>query len=306
MAGVVRIGFYVKEFGKILAYFAAVLGVGALLAPPLYGLGQALVAAGHGDFLAKYGFQKYFNRALLLASLALLPVWILWLRVGVGELSWLRADPIWLRRLGVGFGLGALALGVLAGIYLGLGIWEFKLPIPWGALGRALLSAGVVAALEELLFRGGLQTVIARSMGPRGAVWATSALFSVVHFLKPNPALRLETVGWSSGFELIPEAFHQFSDPALVLGGWVTLCVFGWVLGMAVERTGSLWMSVGLHAGVVWVKLSFEKAAICKGSFLPWVGSQLPVGLVPVAVLLLLGMVVVRWESLGGVREEGR
>jgi membrane protease YdiL (CAAX protease family) len=150
----------------------------------------------------------------------------------------------------------------------------------------------VVAGLEELLFRGGLHSVFRRSMGQTQALWTTSALFSVVHFLKPNPALRIEAVGWTSGWKLIPESFHQFSDLGLVLGGWVTLLVFGWVLGMAVERTGSLWMSVGLHAGVVWVKLGFEKTAFCKGSLLPWMGTQLPVGLAPVAVLLALGAIV--------------
>jgi membrane protease YdiL (CAAX protease family) len=290
----------VKEFGKILGYFVGVLISGALLAPPLYWAGQALVASGYGAVLAKYGFQKYFNRGVLLAALVWVGPCLRWLRVEKRDLEWLRSDPRWAWRLAVGFGLGTIALAALAGGYSVAGLWEWRAPFSGRIFGKALLSAGVVAGMEEVLFRGGLHSIFRRSLTEGRALWATSALFAVVHFLKPNPALRWETVDWTSGFRLIPEAFHQFADPLLVLGGWVTLLVFGALLGWTVQRTGSLWMSVGLHAGVVWVKLSFEKMAFCKGSFLPWMGAQLPVGLVPVLVLLALWGAVALGVLKGG------
>jgi membrane protease YdiL (CAAX protease family) len=310
-----RIEGTVREFGKILGYFAAVLCVGALLAPPLYWAGQAWVATGSAGFLAKYGFQKYFNRAVLMAALGLLWPWARW--VGWGGLGqrgaegmgagggraekaeregWMEPDGRAFERVGWGFGLGALGLGVLAAGYVVAGVCVLKPEIPWAAFGKAMVSAWVVAGLEEVLFRGALHSVFRRSLRQGWALAVTSGLFAIVHFLKPNPAFHLEAVGWSAGFRLIPELFHQFQDFGMVLGGGMTLWVLGWVLGWAVHRTGSLWMSIGLHAGLVWVKLGFEKWAVWKGGSLPWVGSQLQIGLAPLFVLVALG-VLVEWKT---------
>ena len=60
-------------------------------------------------------------------------------------------------------------------------------------------------------------------------------------------------------------------------------------------------MSIGLHIGVVFVKMSFSvmaKFAIRskhRDSYLPWVDDQFETGLVPVGVLLLVWLVVVLW-----------
>src|SRR6187549_2149290 len=52
--------------GKIVLYFIAVLVCGCILAPPLFWLGQSFAA------LREEPFQRYFNRAALVAALALL------------------------------------------------------------------------------------------------------------------------------------------------------------------------------------------------------------------------------------------
>jgi len=51
-----------KDLARILVYLAAVILLGALLAPPLYWLGQAVAARGILAFLAETPFQKFFNR----------------------------------------------------------------------------------------------------------------------------------------------------------------------------------------------------------------------------------------------------
>jgi membrane protease YdiL (CAAX protease family) len=119
----------------------------------------------------------------------------------------------------------------------------------WAVWAKALCTGMVVGLLEESLFRGAIAGLLERSRGAGWALWGTSGLFAGVHFLKPDPSAKMEVVGWGSGFELVPRMFYQFSEPRLWLGGFGTLWVFGMVLGLAVRRTGSLWLSIGIHAG---------------------------------------------------------
>ena len=61
-----------KDLAKIFAYLVAVIVLGALLASPLYWAAQWL--AGHGILrgLAAFKFQKFFDRAAMIAALLLL------------------------------------------------------------------------------------------------------------------------------------------------------------------------------------------------------------------------------------------
>ena len=160
---------------------------------------------------------------------------------------------------------------------------------------KVAFSALVVGVLEESLFRGCIAGLIEKRHGARSALWLTSVLFAMVHFLKPDPAVRVDEVHWLSGFSLIPHMFHQFGQPLLLLGGFGTLWVLGLVLGIGVLRTGSLWLSVGFHAGIVLVKGVFSKGSERVWDRLPWVGPELQIGLFPVAVLTLSGFLI--WFS---------
>ena len=279
----------VREAGKIFAYLCGVLGLGALLAPPLYWAAHALADAGVLVVLRKFAFQKYFNRAVLVAAVALLWPLIRWLGLRDWRPPVFRRDPRWKRRLGVGIGLGAGAMGVLGAVLWAAGAYRFAGPPGAGAVLAVAGSAVAVSLLEEALFRGVLAGLFSRGMGAVGALWWTSGLFAVVHFLKPDPSVQVASVTWTSGFALVPHAFHQFREPLLLLGGFGTLLVLGLVLGLAAQRTGSLWMSVGFHGGLVLVKGVFLKSFGQVAQFPPWVGPQLQVGLAPVCVLLLSG-----------------
>jgi hypothetical protein len=64
-------------------------------------------------------------------------------------------------------------------------------------------------------------------------------LYSIVHFLKA-PEQTSTTVGWLSGFNSIANGFAQFADPLLVLAGFTTLFLIGWILADARLQTRSL------------------------------------------------------------------
>ena len=284
-----------KEVAKIIVYFVAVVVLGALLAPPLYWAGQAVAARGVLRFLADTDFQKFFNRAALISALALLWPLIRWLGVkGVRDFG-LEPDARAGRHFGGGFAIAALLVGLMAAIYVPLGIYRMKGTLPWGAVPTVALSAIVVALLEEALFRGAILGLFRRALSPMAALTWTTSIFAAVHFLKPDDDVEIANVDWTSGFVLLPHTFHQFAEPMTLLAGFTTLFVFGWVLGYAALRTRSLWVGIGFHAGVVFVKMCFSKFTKRMDICLPWVGPELQLGLVPVAVLALGGGLVWFW-----------
>jgi CAAX protease family protein len=285
-----------KDLGKILTYFFGVIILGALLAPPLYWAGQAVAAKGVLTFLADTDFQKFFNRGILISAIALLWPTVRWLQIGsVRELG-LDRDERWWRRCLAGFIIAAVLVLALGCVYVSLEIYRWKNEnLPWGKLPPLLLSAAVVSLLEEGLFRAGILGLFRRSLSARAAVLWTSLIFAAVHFLKPDDEVKVAHVGWLTGFEMIPHVVHQFAEPMLLLGGFTTIFVLALMLGNVTVRTRSLWMAIGLHAGVVFAKMSFSKFTKRNESHLPWVGESLEIGLVPVGVLLVAWLLALLW-----------
>ena len=286
-----------KDIGKILAYFVAVIALGALLAPPLYWAGRAVASRGVLQLLAETDFQKFFNRAMLVAALVLIWPTVRWLRVGgVRELG-LEPDPRWWKRAVAGYLIAGLLVAIMSGAYLSTEIYRWKKE-PLAHLEKVwplFFSAAVVALLEEALFRGGILGLFRRTLGPWPAIIATSAIFSAVHFLKPDERVEVTSVDWLSGFELIPHVFHQFTQPLLLLAHFTTLVVLGLMLADVTVRTRSLWMAIGLHAGLVFVKMAFSKLTKRESEHLPWIGEKLEIGLVPVCVILIMWLSARLW-----------
>jgi membrane protease YdiL (CAAX protease family) len=284
-----------RELAKIIAYLVAVVLLGALLAAPLFWAGHALAAGGTFRFLGEVSFQRYFTRAVLVAALVLLWPSVRWLRLGGWRDLGLEPDVRWRAHLGAGFAIGGGLVAIMALFYVPLGFYRWKGDLPWGRLPSVALSAAAVALLEECLFRGGIFGLFRRTLRPLTALFWVTALFAIVHFLKPDEEFLIQDVNWLSGFALLPRVFHQFAEPMSVLGGFTTIFILGWVLGYATLRTRSLWMAIGLHAGVVFVKMSFAKFTKREALSLPWIGSELQIGLIPVGVLALGGVLVWFW-----------
>lgn len=290
-----------KDIAKIFAYLAAVILLGAVLAPPLYWSAQWLAGRGIFPALAEYQFQKYFNRAALLSAVLLLWPTIRWLHLESWRDLSLEPDPRWRQHLIAGFLIAGLAVAAMAFVYVQLGIYRIRSEVAWARIPVVALSAITVGFLEEALFRGAILGLVRRSLRPRVALFWVTALFAIVHFLKPDEGFDPHPVGWLSGFTLIPQVFHQFAEPMTLLAGFTTLFALGWLCGDAVLRTRALWMSIGLHAGIVFVKMSFSVMAKYsvrekhRALYSPWVGQQFETGLVPLGVLLLVWLAIVLW-----------
>lgn len=130
---------------------------------------------------------------------------------------------------GLGLGLSSLLCLMVIEAALGWLTWQLSPSFLPKLVLEGLGVALGVAAAEALLFRGWLLDELRWDYGFRSALWISSIIYALLHFLKPLPEV----------LRTLP------SFPGLLLLG-LTL---GW---LRQARTGRLGFSVGLHAGFVW------------------------------------------------------
>lgn len=283
-----------KDAVRLLVYLLVTVLLGALLAPPLFWTAQWFIAHGWLTFLGRFDFETFFHRALLIAAVILL--WPVARSLSVRSLPDLQIErnSRWRRDLLAGFGASAVPLLCCAAILLATPIYSIRNVIDWLAVGKAVAAAAVVPLIEETFFRGLVLGVLLKSGRRYLSMFLTSALYSIVHFLKA-PDHTSTVVTWMSGFNSIGHAFVQFGDPVLVTAGFTTLFLIGWILADARLQTRSLWLPIGLHAGWILTAGAFNKIARHDTIILPWLGKNLLVGIIPLAVAGVTWLIVTVW-----------
>jgi len=283
-----------KDAARLAAYFIAIIVVGALLAPILFWSVQALATHGVLPFLAKYDFDTFFHRAILIAALLLL--WPL-LRVSNVRRSadlGLWPNPHWGRHVGFGVLLSVIPLIFCGALLIALHAYSFRHVFIWSRLGKVLLAAIAVPLIEETFFRGIVLGISLRTGRKLLSIVAVSALFAAVHFLKGSerePAI----VTWTSGFQSIDDAFNGFGDPMMVLAAFTTLFLIGCILADARVLTHSLWLPIGLHGGWILASGTFSCLARQRMATLPWLGKNLLVGIIPLGLAALTWILMRLW-----------
>jgi membrane protease YdiL (CAAX protease family) len=297
-----------KDAVKIGIYFAVVIVLGAALAPLLFNLGKAVagfrIVDPHSDgvggylykVLATSDFNRYFNRAIQIAALVCLWPLLRSLKLRRGELG-LERNPARFTHLGIGFSVAAVFLIAMGWAYVARDYFRADVTLHAGKAASIVTSALAAGAVEEIFFRGVLLGIVLRTAKPFSALLFVSAFFSLVHFLKPPVGLEVTNPQWGTGFWMVGQIFAQFGNPIFIAAEFTTLFAVGWILGMARLRTRSLWLSFGLHAGWIFsLKLYTDLTKLTpklrRGEFLPWVGTDLKVGVVPLVVVVLTGVVV--------------
>jgi uncharacterized protein len=161
------------------------------------------------------------------------------------------------RQLRVGFGLGVVSLLPAALLLLYLDIRTlapFSTPLAYlNWLLAAGLTGWVVGALEELLFRGLLQSVLVAN---QTRVWPglilLSLLFAAVHFLARTPITAAEVTPLS-GYLLWQSIFVKFGQPSRIIDAFSALFFVALILVQLTRRSGSIGLAIGAHAGWVFI-----------------------------------------------------
>ena len=175
---------------------------------------------------------------------------------------------------------------------LAFDICELKNPFPWHLLPPILLTAISVAFIEEALFRGAILGLVRQTISTAARRDLGFRPFLDRSFFESRQRTRSLVVHWYSGFELLPHAFWKFSDPLMVLGGFTTIGILGLLLAHATIRTYSLWLGIGIHSGLIFGKMGFNKVTKKIQDVTPWFGGDITVGIGSILVLLLLWFLI--------------
>jgi len=281
-----------------LLYLGLVLVVGAALAPWVY-LG---LNAGAGSTwlrpLAQQPFHRFVDRCLLGA--ALVGLWPLmrflgvrtWRAVGWTSLS--GQSP----RLAGGFLFGLVSLGLVALAATLGGARSWNADRTAAEVSRHLLNAAgsalVVALIEETLFRGCLYQSLRKHHRVVVAAVLSSLIYAWVHFLLP--VRWIGPVGPLTGFVVLGKMMSGMVIWTALIPGFLNLTLAGLLLALAFESTGTLYFSIGLHAGwIFWLKsYGFFTAEVAGADAWLWGTGRLVDGWVA-TVALTLALVLRKW-----------
>jgi membrane protease YdiL (CAAX protease family) len=143
------------------------------------------------------------------------------------------------------------------------------------------LSAIVIAFIEEAFFRAFLLGGMRRDFSPRLALILSSTIYAFAHLVR-SPA-KFFVIGYepTAGLTTLAHSLDQFADPAVAIPSLIGLFLLGIVLGQAFLLTGTVYFSIGMHAGFVlgaklWPKIVLGRAAmpwwIASGGAVPLIG----------------------------------
>ncbi|MDB6022453.1 MAG: amino terminal protease family [Pedosphaera sp.] len=238
----------------LLVYMFVVFLGGALLAPWLYWATQPFAA--HFGF-AMGPFHRFVNRSLL--GLALIGIWPLLRNLGANSLrdvGIVKPAGQWKLLLG-GFALGFGSLACVAVIVLAAHGRNLNADLTAmqvsGNVAGAAATAIIVAVIEEILFRGAIFGALRKIWDWRLALVVSSMIYAIVHFMQS--ADLPGHVTWLSGLKLLPLMLRGFGNWDAIIPAFFSLTLVGILLGLAYQRTGNLYFSIGLHAGwIFWLR----------------------------------------------------
>jgi hypothetical protein len=127
-----------KDVAKLALYFIAVVIVGALLAPLLFWSAQSLAVHGVFLFLARYDFETFFHRAVLIAAVLLLWPFLRISHVRCMADLGLAPNPRWGRDLCAGALLSVIPLLCCGALLIAFHVYSFRHVFAWSRFGRVL------------------------------------------------------------------------------------------------------------------------------------------------------------------------
>lgn len=253
-------------------------------------------------------FPRHFDRLRWVPVVLLFP----FLLNACGLLSW--------RALGLRFGredgelfwrgmIGGCALvGVLMLFQLAFVTVTIDARYAYGGEYDAMLwilpGALILSLVEEIVFRGFIFRIFYSALRPVTAIVVSAVVFAYLHYKMPPDVWREigDAVGWLSGFQVawgtLTGIAHDFSAVP-----FFTLVLVGILLNLVFLRTGSLLACIGVHAGIVWLRMAYDKTHNTPLAEHAWFfgTAALNDGLL---TLLLLGLAV--WYLLWEVRQYER
>ncbi|MCF7765588.1 MAG: CPBP family intramembrane metalloprotease [Verrucomicrobia bacterium] len=293
-----------RHCSAIFLYLGFVFLPGALMAPWIYELTQWMTSYSPGlAWLADKPFHRFLSRSLLLMALLGLRPFLNAIGIRTWHEAGLKRSPQAWSQFVQGTLLGFASLTVIVALTILGNAVDPRLAndlghIP-GHLANALLAAATVSLLEELLFRGAIFGGLRKSLSWPAALVVSSLIYAALHFI--DRAAPTSSIDWASGLIALGSMLSSFGHPEKLMPGLMNLAVAGAILGTAYQRTGTLFLPIGLHAGwIFWIKsygFLFKQRGVEAHWF--WGGHKLIDGWVATPVLLTMLVWMVRGGTSG-------
>ncbi len=249
------------------ARFTLVFAAGVAAAIVLSPLAAAAVAAAGLHVPFPRIFDRTVMGTLLIAILSSAHAFKLRERLANGFARPGKNAP---RALG-GFGVAIAAMGllvVLALVVEGPGTAMIA-ALAYRAV-RYLPAAVLIAIIEEGFFRAFLLDGMKSDFGLRGAILASSAVYALAHLVRSPAHLYVSGLEPAAGARNVIAVLAQLADLHLMLAPLIGLFLIGLVLGEAFVLTGTVYFSIGMHAGLIVGLKSWPTIAPDRSSLPGW------------------------------------
>lgn len=106
---------------------------------------------------------------------------------------------------------------------------------------------------------------------------------------------------WYAGLEVLASTLGHFTDPKFFITEFATLTLLGLLLAYCRIRTRSLWLPIGIHAGLVFALKTFSmlRTLVPESPLHPWfIGNDLKSGILPITALGLCFAICVAFTRI--------
>lgn len=239
---------------KIILLFTFALLLSAILLPfieQFVNLSGLIVS--DMRFLNKYGADRIFARLFMIFSFSGFIVFkeelgfLKFSLIGYGD----KQKSI---HLLYGFLLGCWAVALLLNVLIWFGYYKVDIAVCDLSLVltviRSFLAAWLIAFLEETLFRGIIMQTLANKKSFIFALVVSSFLYAGVHFLKASSHEAGSSIFY--GMDVLKNVFKDIAqNKDIYMMPFIGFFILSILFSYCYVRTSSLYLSVGLHAGLI-------------------------------------------------------
>jgi len=246
-----------KAYQRLVLILVVSILLSCLISPVIYVLIQFLRGLSPGMQRAlDFPFDRVMRRVVLVVTILLFYRERAKLEIMSLASIGMRRGPGWRSLLGRGWILGTCSLALMLFVMLLFGSRrpEASFSGSWDLTRQlviAFIAGAVVGFIEEPFFRGFILQSLFKDMRRSTAVVAMSLFFAIVHFFNASDMPAPHGFHPLLGFKALAYFFQPLLSPSEVIPGFIGLFLVSIVLAYAYLRTGSLYLSIGLHAG--WV-----------------------------------------------------
>ncbi len=227
----------------MLAFF-----VGAVLAYPL----KLLL-----DPVLDLAFRKYLTYATLLSGLLISGIYLhMYKSLSLNAFGYSKNPRVFLNNLLNGFVFGLTIMLIIEILLFLLGVHELDTnrSISIQSLSllfiKAIIAGLLIGLIEESIFRGALFSGLYKQTGAVITVFFSSLVYATVHFIRYRDLPPETDIGWFTGISMMPEAFRRFHEWSIT-DYFLTLFIFGVLLGLLRLKHRNIAACIGVHAGIV-------------------------------------------------------